>query len=46
MTETSPGAIFLDPADAMRKIGSTGKELLHTEARIVNEDGEEAGPNE
>lgn len=46
MTETSPAAIFLDPADAMRKIGSTGKELMHTEARIVNDDGEEAGPNE
>ena len=46
MTETSPAAIFLDPADAMRKIGSTGKELMHTEARIVTDDGEEAGPNE
>ena len=46
MTETSPGAIFLDPADAMRKIGSTGKELMHTEARIVNDDGEDCGPNE
>jgi fatty-acyl-CoA synthase len=46
MTETSPGAIFLDPADAMRKIGSTGKELMHTEARIVNDDGKDCGPNE
>ncbi len=35
MTETSPACIFLDPGDALRKIGSTGKVLLHTEARIV-----------
>jgi fatty-acyl-CoA synthase len=39
MTETSPACIFLDPADALRKIGSIGKPLMHTEARIVNETG-------
>ncbi len=41
MTETSPAAIFLDPSDALRKIGSTGKALMHTEFRIVNGDGED-----
>ncbi|MEZ5340901.1 MAG: long-chain fatty acid--CoA ligase [Acidimicrobiales bacterium] len=46
MTETSPACIFLDPGDALRKIGSTGKPLLHTEARIVNEMGEDCGPDE
>jgi fatty-acyl-CoA synthase len=46
MTETSPACIFLDPGDALRKIGSTGKALLHTEARIVNDDGEDCGPDE
>lgn len=46
MTETSPASIFLDPADALRKIGSTGKTLMHTEARIVNDDGGDCGPDE
>ncbi len=46
MTETSPACIFLDPTDALRKIGSTGKPLLHTEFRIVNEDGDNCGADE
>ncbi|MBL8352113.1 MAG: long-chain fatty acid--CoA ligase [Burkholderiaceae bacterium] len=46
MTETSPACIFLDPADAMRKLGSTGKVLMHTEARIVDETGGDCGPNQ
>ncbi|MEO1062563.1 MAG: long-chain fatty acid--CoA ligase [Actinomycetota bacterium] len=46
MTETSPAAIFLDPSDALRKIGSTGKALMHTEFRIVNGDGEDCGVDE
>ena len=46
MTETSPACIFLDPGDALRKIGSTGKALLHTEFRIVNDDGVDCGPGE
>jgi fatty-acyl-CoA synthase len=46
MTETSPACIFLDPSEALRKIGSTGKVLLHTEMRIVNEDGADCGPDE
>jgi fatty-acyl-CoA synthase len=43
MTETSPGSTMLDPADAMRKIGSAGKPLLHTSVRIVVDDGTEMG---
>ncbi len=46
MTETSPACIFLDPSDALRKLGSAGKALLHTEMKIVNEDGRECGPGE
>lgn len=46
MTETSPACIFLDPGEALRKIGSTGKSLLHTEMRIVNDDGDDCGPDE
>ncbi len=46
MTETSPGTTMLDAADAMRKLGSAGKPLLHTEVQIVKEDGEIAGPGE
>jgi fatty-acyl-CoA synthase len=46
MTETSPACIFLDPGDAIRKLGSTGKVLMHTEARVVNDAGEDCGPDE
>jgi fatty-acyl-CoA synthase len=46
MTETSPACIFLDPGDALRKIGSTGKALLHAEMRIVGDDGGDCAPNE
>jgi fatty-acyl-CoA synthase len=46
MTETSPACIFLDPGDALRKIGSTGKALMHTEFRIVDESGADRGPDE
>jgi fatty-acyl-CoA synthase len=45
MTETSPACIFLDPADAERKIGSTGKTLMHTEMRIVDDDGNDCPPD-
>jgi fatty-acyl-CoA synthase len=44
MTETSPGCTMLDAADAMRKIGSAGKPLLHTAVRIVTETGGDVGP--
>ena len=39
MTETSPGGTALDAADVMRKIGSAGKALLHTELKIIDDDG-------
>jgi fatty-acyl-CoA synthase len=46
MTETSPAAIFLDPGEALRKLGSTGKALMHTEFRVVNEAGDDCGADE
>ncbi|MFK8024169.1 MAG: long-chain fatty acid--CoA ligase [Ilumatobacter sp.] len=46
MTETSPASIFLDPSDALRKLGSTGKALMHTEFRIVNDDGGDCAAEE
>jgi fatty-acyl-CoA synthase len=41
MTETSPAGTGLNPADALRKIGSAGKALLHTEIKIVGATGRE-----
>ena len=39
MTETSPAGTMLDRADAIRKVGSSGKALMHTAIRIVDADG-------
>lgn len=39
MTETSPGGTALAAHDVMRKIGSAGKPLLHTEVKIVDDSG-------
>jgi fatty-acyl-CoA synthase len=44
MTETSPGSVCLDAADAQRKIGSAGKPLLHTRVRIVDENSVDVAP--
>ena len=41
MTETSPGGTMLEAQDAIRKIGSAGKCLLHTEVKVVDDDGTE-----
>src|SRR5712675_712278 len=42
MTETSPAVLTLDREDAIRKAGSSGKPVLHTEVRIVRPDGTDA----
>jgi fatty-acyl-CoA synthase len=39
MTETSPVVMVLNPEDAVRKAGSSGKPVLHTEVRLVDEAG-------
>jgi len=39
MTETSPAGTMLDAADAIRKVGSAGKAMMHTAIRIVDDEG-------
>jgi fatty-acyl-CoA synthase len=46
MTETSPAVLTLDREDAVRKAGSSGKPVLHTEVRIVRPDGTDAEAGE
>jgi fatty-acyl-CoA synthase len=46
MTETSPIATILDPKDAMRKIGSAGLPVLHTEVKLVDENGNPVKPGQ
>ena len=46
MTETSPAVLTLDREDAVRKAGSSGKPVLHTEVRIIRPDGSDAGVGE
>jgi fatty-acyl-CoA synthase len=46
MTETSPAVLTLDKEDAVRKAGSSGKPVLHTEVRIVRPDGKDADVGE
>ena len=41
MTETSPGGIGLDAADAERKLGSAGKPVMYTEVKVVDDEGKE-----
>jgi fatty-acyl-CoA synthase len=39
MTETSPAGTMLDAADAIRKLGSAGRAMMHTAIRIVDDEG-------
>ena len=39
MTETSPAGTMLDAADAIRKLGSAGKAMMHTSIRVVDDEG-------
>ena len=41
MTETSPAGTMLDAADAIRKVGSAGKAMMHTAIRIIGDDGKD-----
>ncbi len=44
MTETSPSVLVLDRRDAVRKAGSAGRPVLHTETRVVDEHGNDVPP--
>lgn len=46
MTETSPSVLMLAPDHAAARAGSVGKPVLHTELKIVNEDGSLVRPGE
>ena len=46
LTETSPTVFLTDEAHAIAKVGSVGKPALHTEIRVVDEDGIDVGPEE
>jgi fatty-acyl-CoA synthase len=46
MTETSPAVLVLDREDAVRKAGSAGKPVLHTEVRVVRPDGTDCNVGE
>ena len=44
MTETSPLVLVLDRQDAVRKVGSAGKPVLHGQTRVVGDDGADVAP--
>jgi fatty-acyl-CoA synthase len=46
MTETGPTVFIITREEAVRKAGSVGKPVLHTDVRILDRDGTELGPNE
>ena len=46
MTETSPIVMILDQEDAIRKVGSAGKPILHGQVKVVRTDGTPAEPHE
>lgn len=46
MTETGPTVFFMDPANALRKIGSVGKPQLLAEVRLMGADGRESDEGE
>ncbi len=46
LTETSPTVFLTDEAHAMTKAGSVGKPSLHTEIRVVTDDGKDVGVDE
>ena len=46
MTETGPTVFIIDQENALRKAGSVGKPVLHTEVCIMDEGGNQLGPDE
>ena len=46
MTETGPTVFLITKEDALRKAGSVGKPVLHTDVRIEDRDGNVLGPEE
>ncbi len=46
MTETGPTVFIIDRENALRKAGSVGKPVLHTEVRILDREGIALGPDQ
>jgi len=46
LTEAGPNNFYLQPKDAPLKRGSVGKPMLYNKVKIVNENGQETGPDE
>jgi len=46
MTETCGPACLTSPETALSKAGSTGKAFMHTDVKVVGEDGNEVAPGE
>jgi fatty-acyl-CoA synthase len=46
MTETGPTVFIIDKENALKKAGSVGRPVLHTDVRIMNEQGNILGPDE
>ncbi|HEX6304467.1 MAG TPA: long-chain fatty acid--CoA ligase [Anaerolineales bacterium] len=46
MTETGPTVFLITREDALRKAGSVGKPVLHTDVRIMDREGNVLGPGE
>lgn len=46
MTETGPTVFLIPEADAVRKAGSVGKPVLHTDVRIEDREGNVLGPGQ
>jgi fatty-acyl-CoA synthase len=46
MTETGPTVFIIDKQNALRKAGSVGKPVLHTDVCIMDRDHNVLGPNE
>ena len=45
MTETSPAGTMLDATDAIRKLGSAGRAMMHTAIRVVDDEGRDVPAN-
>jgi len=39
LTEVGPNCFLLDPSDAIRKLGSIGKPMPHSEVKVINSEG-------
>jgi fatty-acyl-CoA synthase len=46
MTETSPGATFLEAAESVRKAGSAGVPMFFTDAKVLGADAASGAPGE